>query len=93
MACDIWMHYKDSLPLHTFLQSIKHIAEISDKIDKILPGHNMSPIQPEIIDEIIQGVSKIVQGKSKGTPHHTFMGDGLLCKFSRCGIVYNPDKI
>lgn len=91
--CDMWIHYNDSMPLNTFLKSIKHVRLISDKFDKILPGHNMSPIQSDIIDEIIHGVSKIVNGQLKGLPHNTFMGDGLIYKCSRCGIVYNPDKI
>lgn len=90
---DMWIHYKDSLPLSTYLQSIKQVSAISEKFDKILPGHNISPIKTDIIDEIIQGVSKIVEGKLKGLPHHTFMGDGLLCKFNRCGVVYNPNNI
>lgn len=76
-----------------FLESIIRVSLISDKFDKILPGHNTSPIQSDLIDEIIEGVSKIVKGQLKGLPHNTFMGEGLICKFNRCGIVYNPDNI
>jgi Zn-dependent hydrolases, including glyoxylases len=93
IECDMWLHLNDSLPLSTFLQSIKNVSAVSEKFSKILSGHNMSPIQTEIIDEIIQGVTKIVEGELIGSLHHTFMGDGLLCRFSRCGVVYNPDNL
>lgn len=91
--CDLWIHYNDSMPLSTFLQSINQIKLISDKFDKILPGHSISPVPSDIIDEIISGVTKIVNRELKGVPHNTFMGNGLLCKFSSCGIVYNPNKM
>lgn len=49
-------------------------------------GHNTSPIQSDVINEIIKG-------QLKGLPHNTFMGEGLICKFNGCGIVYNPNNI
>ncbi len=91
--CDLWMHLNDSLPLHAFLQSIQQLKVISGHSYKILPGHSISPIQTDIIDELIQGITKIVAGELKGLPHQTFMGEGLLCRFNRCGVVYNPNQL
>jgi glyoxylase-like metal-dependent hydrolase (beta-lactamase superfamily II) len=88
---DMWIHLKDSFPLHMFLKSIHKLRLISDKFYKILPGHSTTSVQTDIIDELIQGITKIVAGELKGVPHSTFMGEGLHCRFNRCGVVYNPN--
>lgn len=91
--CDLWLHYQDSMPLSVYLQSLKAVSLLRDRFDHILPGHHTTPIRAEIVDELMQGVSSIVDGRLKGVPHTTFMGDGLICRFGKCSVVYNPAKL
>jgi hydroxyacylglutathione hydrolase len=89
----IWMHLDHSLSLHTFLQSLKRITGRSAPLQMILPGHAHIPAAPGVIEELIAGIEAILDGRLRGEAHHTFAGDGLLCEFRSCGIVYNPEKL
>ena len=87
------MHLPESLPLHIFLQSLIRVSSLSDKFDKLLPGHAHTPVSNEVIPKFIAGISEILAGKRKGAYHQTIAGEGLLCEFDGCGIVYNEQKL
>jgi hydroxyacylglutathione hydrolase len=90
---DIWMHLPESLPLTDFLRCLKKVDLLSDKFDQILPGHGRTPLPTRVLIEFIEGISKIVSGEFQGTPCRTMVGDGVLCRFNLCGVVYNQNRI
>ncbi|WP_105615620.1 MBL fold metallo-hydrolase [Vallitalea okinawensis] len=89
---DIWMHLDHSESLSTYLLCLENLLSQLSMFDIILPSHG-EPIKPDIIYELIEGIQAILGGQKKGKPVQTFVGDGLLCEFANCGIVYNNAKL
>jgi glyoxylase-like metal-dependent hydrolase (beta-lactamase superfamily II) len=88
LAGDIWLHLRESLPLNIFLESVNRLNLLTDKFDQILPAHSASPLPKAIISQLSEGITAILEGRLRGKPHRTFAGDGLVCNFGECGIVY-----
>lgn len=90
---DVWMYLDESMPLDVYLSSMKKLDGLSGRFDNLLPGHCRAPISKTIIREMIDGVQKILKGTLKGEFHKTFAGEGLLQRFSTCGVVYNENRL
>lgn len=88
----IWMHLDHSTTLSSYLLALKNLQSDINQFDTILPAHGAS-LKPEIINKLVMGIEDILQGRRKGIPHQTFVGDGLLCKFNDWSIVYNGSKL
>ncbi|MCX7708677.1 MAG: MBL fold metallo-hydrolase [Clostridia bacterium] len=88
-----WLHLDHSTTLSKYLLSLKKLKTEMSKFDAILPAHSDFPLQAEIISEFISGAEDILEGRRKGIAHQTFAGDGLLCTFGSCGIVYNSSRL
>lgn len=85
---DIWMHLDDSLSLEEYLESLHRIHARAHEIEKILPAHVHTPLEYGIVDELMKGIQDILTGKREGIPYMTFVGEGLLCRFDTCGVIY-----
>ncbi|MGE5528947.1 MAG: MBL fold metallo-hydrolase [Patescibacteria group bacterium] len=88
LRSDIWMHLDESTSLKIFQDSLRVIVARSNEFDTILPSHGRDPLEVGIVAELIDGIGDILAGKRKGIPYKTFAGDGLLCRFATCGVVY-----
>lgn len=89
----ILMHLDTSLPLSTYFDSIVHVYSFEEEYDKILPGHGETPVDKTVLDELINGVSEILEGKLVGKLEQTFFGEGLVCKFNKTSIIYNENQL
>jgi hydroxyacylglutathione hydrolase len=87
-----WMFLEHSRPLEVYLETLQALEARSDEFDTLLPGHE-GALDVAFIGEQIQCVRNILDGTCKGEPHHTFAGDGLLCRFERATIIYDPDNL
>jgi hydroxyacylglutathione hydrolase len=91
LAKPVLMNLETSLGLKTYLESIKHVNSFVDNFNMILSGHDDKPVNPIVIEELIRGVSDILQGKIEGTLEKTRFGDALNYKFKHTAINYNED--
>ena len=89
----ILMHLDTSLPLSTYFDSIVHVYSFEESYDKILPGHGETPVDKTVLDELINGVSEILEGELVGKLEQTFFGEGLVCKFNKTSIIYNENQL
>jgi hypothetical protein len=64
----------------------------SGEFETLLPGHG-GALDKGFIGEHIQCVRSILDGSCRGEPFHTFAGDGLVCRYKRAAIVYNPANL
>jgi hydroxyacylglutathione hydrolase len=87
-----WMFLEHSRPLEVYLQTLQALEARGDEFDTLLPGHG-GALDVAFIGEQIQCVRNILDGTCKGEPHHTFAGDGRLCRFERAAIVFNPENL
>ena len=92
----IWLQLDESLPLRRFHENLRRLQTFSDKFDTILPGHadlQSLPLSKTLLDDLIDGIGRILAGELVGREEKTFAGDGLRCDFGSCGIVYRPDRL
>ena len=89
----ILMHLDTSLHLSTYFDSIVHLTSFEEAYDKILPAHGETPIDKTALDELINGISEILEGKLVGKLEQTFFGDGIVCKFNKTSIIYNENQL
>ena len=91
LAKPVLMNLETSLGLNTYLKSIKRVNTFSDDFNIILSGHDDEPVDPIVIEELINGVSDIINGKIVGKPEKTRFGDVLQYKFEHTAINYLED--
>ena len=89
----VLMHLDTSLPLSTYFDSLVHVCSFEEAYDKILPGHGETTIDKAILNELIDGVSEILEGNLSGKPEQTFFGEGLVCEFNETSIIYNENHL
>jgi hydroxyacylglutathione hydrolase len=89
----VWMHLKGSPSLSTYLESLRNVYTLRTKFEYLLPNHAESPISVLVLKELISGAEDILTGRRTGTFYDTFAGDGLLCDFGSCSILYNPQNL
>jgi hydroxyacylglutathione hydrolase len=93
LAKPVLMNLETSLPLKIYLKSIKHINNFSSDFNIILSGHDAKPVNTIVIEELINGVSDIIEGKARGKLEKTRFGEALSVKFNHTSINYNEDNI
>jgi hydroxyacylglutathione hydrolase len=92
----IWLHLSDSLPLREFRTNLQRLQRRSGEFDVMYPAHGeLDPLglSPGLIEEMITGISNIINGTVKGEPETTHAGDGLRVEFESFSIIYNPDRL
>jgi hydroxyacylglutathione hydrolase len=87
------LHLEGGLPLRIFLKGVDRLVGMNDRIAYIMPSHGRSPIDPAVLSDLQKGLGKILSGEIKGEPHEMFLGEGLLCKFDSCGVLYREDRL
>jgi hydroxyacylglutathione hydrolase len=91
----IWLHLDESTPLSAFRASLGRLQELQ-AFDSILPAHGeleALPLSRQVLDDLICGVDRILEGTLVGREERTFAGSGLRCDFGSCGIVYRADRV
>jgi hypothetical protein len=86
----------ESLPLSRFHESLRRLQGLADAFDTVLPGHadlQELPLSKALLDDLIDGIGRILTGELVGREEETFVGDGLRCDFGSCSIVYRPDRL
>jgi hydroxyacylglutathione hydrolase len=89
----VLMNLETSLKLNTYLESLKHIDSFSEDFNIILSGHDEQPVDTIVIDELIEGVSDIINGKIKGKLEKTRFGEALHYNFTHTAINYKEDNL
>jgi glyoxylase-like metal-dependent hydrolase (beta-lactamase superfamily II) len=93
LAKPVLMNLETSLGLKTYLKSIEYVNSFADDFNIILSGHDEKPVDPIVMEELISGVSDIIQGKIEGKVEKTRFGDALQYNFEHTAINYNEDSI
>jgi len=88
----VWLHPQDALPLDIYLKSLQKLDRRAQEFTTLFPGHG-EPLDKAFIRDQIGCAEQIIAGKCKGTPYDSFVGKGLLCKYNRAQIAYDPQKI
>jgi glyoxylase-like metal-dependent hydrolase (beta-lactamase superfamily II) len=88
----VWMHMEESVPLETYLNSLKKIQARNSEFTTLLPGHD-DLVNKEFITDLITCVQDIIAGKCEGKPYESVVGNGLICNYKDAQVAYNPAKV
>jgi glyoxylase-like metal-dependent hydrolase (beta-lactamase superfamily II) len=93
LAGTLWLHLRDSRPLHEFRENLMRLRGFAGDFDTLMPAHGKPRLPVTLLDDIIAGIARILAGEIVGKPTHTHAGDGLRCDFGRCSILYRQDNL
>ncbi|MCR4787683.1 MAG: MBL fold metallo-hydrolase [Lachnospiraceae bacterium] len=77
---------KRDLPL--FIKSLEHLKEYDGRYDEVYPMHGDFPQKPDLVEKLIEGAGKILEGKAEGTETELFGNKVMLYKFPFAGFLY-----
>lgn len=92
----VWAQLDESTPLSEYHQSLQKLQGLRSEFNTLLPGHGDAravPFPLTLLDQLTNGIARILSGELNGQPEQTFAGDGLKCQFGMTGIIYRPDKL
>lgn len=88
----MWLHISHSTRLAVYLQSLWHIA--ASGAVRMCSGHGeCGPSDIADLADYIALVQDIVDGRIRGEPVDTFIGEGLFCACGHSSIIYARDKL
>lgn len=89
----VWLFLQNSLPLETYLQSLKKLNGRAAEFDTIFPGHN-TPMQNTFIADQIGCVEGILNGSLPNEPYRSSVGgNARLSKFRTAQVAFNPENL
>ena len=53
--------------IHDFINSMEMLKGMKDSFAEVWPSHGSIPVEPDLIDKLIEGARQIVDGKVSGT--------------------------
>lgn len=87
----VWMYLKHSMPLCTYLVSLQKLQ--GRDFETLLPGHLPAPLGRGNLEDLIACCGEILSSPGIGEHTRTFAGEGLLWKYGKASIIYNPEHL
>ena len=72
--------------IHDYVKSLKHILTFKHRFDTIYPSHGNFPVEPDIIERLIEGAESIIRGEVTGEEMELFGNPIRLYKFPYAGF-------
>lgn len=88
----VWLFLANSLPLETYLESLKSLNARVSEFDTIYPGHG-TPLPATFISEQVACVEGILDGSIKGEPQKSFAGESLVGRYKSAAVAYSPGNL
>ncbi len=73
--------------LDSYIKSMEKLIGLKDRFDEVYPSHGTFPVQPGLIDKLIEGAHRIANGQSQGKPVDIFGNQVMLHKFDYAGFL------
>lgn len=87
-----WLHLNHSLALSVYLKSLEKLAARSGEFATVMPAHGPL-IRGDIIGEQIACVKGILDGSLERKPYESFAGNGMIARYKRAVIAFNPNNL
>lgn len=92
-AEDTWMHLDHSASLVRYRDALSRFIAHGLTIKKILSGHEPNIAQPDLFNDKLKLLNKVISGELVGIDTVTFVGNGKRARYNNTGLVYNENKI
>lgn len=87
----VWLFLKHSLPLETYLATLKKINQRND-FETMFPGHG-GPLDKAFIADQIAATQSILDSTCTPKPYKSFAGDAVTCEYKRATVAFDPAKL
>jgi hydroxyacylglutathione hydrolase len=81
-----------SLPVETYLKSVKRLEQRSSDFHTLWPAHHIVPLSPDFINDYITCSESILSGELVGEWVQTAGGTGFIVKKNRVAITYRKAR-
>ena len=88
----VWLFLSHSLPLETYLDSLKKLNARSAEFSMIYPGHG-PPLPNTFVAEQIGCVQAILSGSLPSELYHSFVGDARVSRFKTAEVAFDPGNL
>jgi glyoxylase-like metal-dependent hydrolase (beta-lactamase superfamily II) len=91
----VWAHISND-PLTVYLESVKKLEKIKDKIDGIYVGHHEQEtvrLTPQYITDMRIVTEKVLAGEIESKTYGNGRAPGKVATWGSASVVYNPDKL
>ena len=74
--------------IREYIRSMEMLRSMKDRFTEVWPSHGTFPVEPDLIDKLIEGANLILEGKASGTQteyrgthviHYEFPYAGFIC--------------
>ena len=74
--------------IREYIRSMERLRSMKDRFTEVWPSHGTFPVEPDLIDKLIEGANLILEGKASGTQteyrgtqvmHYEFPYAGFIC--------------
>ncbi|MCR5721077.1 MAG: MBL fold metallo-hydrolase, partial [Lachnospiraceae bacterium] len=72
--------------IYDYVKSLKHILTFKHRFDTIYPSHGNFPVEPGLIEQLIEGAESIIRGEVTGEEMDLFGNPIRLYKFPYAGF-------
>ena len=73
--------------IHDFINSMEMLKGMKDSFAEVWPSHGSFPVEPDLIDKLIEGARQITEGKVTGTQTVWRDTPVMLCEFPYAGFI------
>ena len=73
--------------LSLYVKSLNHLKNWDGKYDEIYPMHGDFPQKPDLVEKLIEGAQKILEGKASGSEVEILGNKVILYKFPYAGFL------
>jgi glyoxylase-like metal-dependent hydrolase (beta-lactamase superfamily II) len=91
----VWAHISND-PLTVYVESVKKIERIKDKIDEIYAGHHEQEavkLTPQYITDMRIVTEKVLAGEIESKVYGYGRAPGRVATYGSASVVFNPDKL
>jgi hydroxyacylglutathione hydrolase len=91
----VWMQISN-LPLTTYLQSVKKLEAMKDRIDELYVGHHEQEkvkLTRQYITDMRIVTEKVLDGTAEVTPYEMGNRSGRQAKYGSALLVFSPDRL
>ena len=73
--------------LNRYIPSMRKLLSYKDRFDSVFPSHGTFPVQPELLEKLIEGAEQIVDHRCTGRIVDMFGTEVMLYKFDYAGFL------
>ena len=84
------LNFPESASIEVYRESLFRLVSLAGRIREVCSGHRMSPLTPDAIRELYEGVLDILDGQIPASRENTFAGDADIYRFFRNSVILPP---